>query len=339
MTTRHDVAARAGVSPSTVSRVVNGNGYVAHDVRFRVQRAIEELSYVPNRLARSLRMSQSMQIACITHNITNPFYGEIILGLEDVLFRSGYTLSLYTSNFTEQDYHRTVGERMYDGLVVLSPVELGRVVKLETLKEKIPMAVYWDFTNASPVSNVTLDLRTAMTEAVAHLLQGGHKRIVFLGHETEKVEENPRFQGYVDALASHGISLLKELILTTPSWGDSPEFGYEKMNGFLQRDVAFTALVASNDLLAYGAMRALSECGKRVPGDVSVIGFDDLDITRFATPALTTVHVPKRLIGERLGALLLQDIDGTLVTPSPIVLKAQLVCRETTKPIDTVTQS
>lgn len=330
VTTRQDVASKAGVSPSTVSRVVNGNGYVAQDVRFRVERAIEELSYVPNRIARSLRMNESMQIACITHNITNPFYGEIILGLEDVLFQHGYTLSLYTSNFTERDYRRTIGERMFDGLVVLSPVELSRVVQLKSLHDLIPMAVYWDFMNESPVSSVTIDLRSAMKHATQYLLERGHRRIAFLGHETIRVEENPRFQGYLEAHTEANVSVQPELILTTPAWGDSTEFGYQKLGALLLAETPFTGLVASNDLLAIGALRALYERGIKVPDAVSVIGFDDLDIARYVTPALTTVRVPKRRIGEELALLLLDELRGESFGSS-VTLGSEFIARETVR--------
>ncbi len=330
MPTRHDVAKKAGVSPSTVSRVVNRNGYVAQDVRLKVEKAIEELSYVPNRIARSLRLNESMQIACITHNITNPFYSEIIVGLENVLFKRGYTLSLYTSNFTEKDYLRTVGESMFDGLIVLSPVELSRITEINKLQGTIPFAVYWDFMNASTVPGVTLDLRLAMKQATQFLLKRGHHKIAFLGHETRRKEENPRFLGYLEAYREYNLPMQDDLILTTASWADSPQFGYEKITSVLKDNVSFTALVASNDLLAIGAMRALYESGLRVPDDVSVIGFDDLDIARFVTPSLTTIRMPKRQIGEELGRLLLQEIDGSRATKS-VILHSELIERETVR--------
>ncbi len=330
MPTRHDVAKKAGVSPSTVSRVINRNGYVAQDVRLKVEKAIEELSYVPNRIARSLRLNASMQIACITHNITNPFYSEIIVGLEYVLFQRGYTLSLYTSNFTEKDYRRTVGERMFDGLIVLSPVELSRIAEIKKIQGTIPFAVYWDFMNALTVPGVTLDLRAAMKQATQFLIKFGHHNIAFLGHETRREEENPRFLGYLDAHKEYNLPIQESLVLTTASWADSPQFGYEKMITVLNDKVSFTALVASNDLLAIGAMRALYENGLRVPDDVSVIGFDDLDIAQFVTPALTTIRMPKRQIGEELGHLLLQEIDGSRATKS-VILHSKLIERETVR--------
>jgi len=334
MVTRQDVAIQAGVSPSTVSRVVNSSGYVAHDVRVRIEQAIEQLGYVPNRIARSLRSNKSMQIACITHNITNPFYSEIILGLEDVLFQNGYTLSLYTANFSERDYRRSIGEGMFDGLVVLSPVELGRVVQLKSLHELLPMAVYWDFTDESPVSSVTFDLRAAMRDATEHLISRGHRRIAFLGHDTKQPLENPRYQGYLDALTIAGLETIPELSITTPSWLDSAEYGYQNMKSCLSESINFTALVASNDLLAIGAMRALYESGRRVPDDVSVVGFDDIDIARFTTPALTTVRVPKRLIGEQLAKLILNEIAHNAPSPHRISLTTELMERETVRSCD-----
>nr|NNM91089.1 LacI family DNA-binding transcriptional regulator [Bacilli bacterium] len=332
MTTRHDVAKRAGVSPSTVSRVINESGYVAQEVRLKVEKAIEELHYVPNRIARSLRLNESMQIACITHNITNPFYSEIVVGLESELFQQGYTLSLYTSNFSDRDYQRTIAERMFDGVVVLSPVELSKMIEIEQIQNRVPIAVYWDFSSTLAVPGVTVDLCQAMQNATEYLIDSGHERIIFLGHETLKEEENPRFLGYLKAHRARRLPIRDEHILTLASWADSPTFGYQKMMDRLQHPVTFTAVVAANDLLAFGAMRALHEKGYRIPEDVSVIGFDDVDLAQLTIPSLTTVHLPTKQIGEELARLIVAKITGIKI-PSSVVLSSSLVIRETVAPV------
>ncbi|MDP9727212.1 LacI family transcriptional regulator [Alicyclobacillus sp. TC] len=309
MATRIDVAKRAGVSPTTVSRVINDNGYVAADVRKRVLEAIEFYHYVPNKFARVLRTRQKKEIACITHSITNPFYGEVVLGIEEVAFQNGYTFSLYNANFHDRDYRRVLEEGFYGGLIVLSPVELSKFVRLEQVKEALPTVVYWDWRGEAPVPAVYVQLQNAMREMVHFLLSQGHREILFLGHDSSQEWENPRLFGYRQAMQEAGLDAEKHVTLI-PEWQDSLQTGYTVMKKILQSKQGFTAVAASTDLLAIGAMRALQEAGLRVPADVSVAGVDNLEISALVTPSLTTVHLPKREIGQRLMQLLLQQIQG-----------------------------
>ncbi|MCY0886888.1 MAG: LacI family DNA-binding transcriptional regulator [Alicyclobacillaceae bacterium] len=311
MTSRREVARQAKVSPTTVSRVTNGNGYVSPEARRRVLDAVRDLNYFPNKTARSLRMQSSMEIACITHNIVNPFYGEMVLGIEEVAVRHGYSLSIYIENFDERDYQRMFHENSYEGLIVLSPVELNRVLGLSELKEVLPTVVYWDWSGESPLSAVTVDLRTAMRQLTNHLIVRGHRDIVFLGHETMTPEENPRYLGYLDAHAERGLSVSSENVQLVEGWHDSSTDGYQFLRKVLQRHSPFTAVAASTDMLAIGAMKALSEFGLRVPEDVSVVGCDNLELSALVTPSLTTVNIPRRAIGRALMNALLNKLGNS----------------------------
>ncbi len=327
MVTRNDIAKRVGVSPSTVSRVINNNGYVSSDVRMRIMKAVNELNYVPNRIANMLRSQKSSQIACVTHSIANPFYNEILLGIEESAYDNGYSFSLFNANFGQYDYKRAIRESMFDGLIILSPAELMKLMKFSPIPEELPTVVYWDYAGESPISHVFIDMKQAMETAVSYLLQNGHRKILFLSYEFISPDENPRFQGYKHALDTHRQVLDSNMVVMCKRWDDTLASGYAKMKEILNSSVSFTAIAATNDLLAIGAIKALIEAGIRVPEDVSVTGFDDVDISSYISPSLTTVHVPKRQIGQGLINLLMDKLDGNSAN-NKLTLHTQLMIRE-----------
>ncbi len=327
MVTRNDVAKKAGVSPSTVSRVINNNGYVATDVRLRIMQAIDELNYVPSRIANMLRSQKSSQIACVTHSIANPFYNEILLGIEETAYENSYSFSLFNANFEQYDYKRAIRESMFDGLIVLSPAELTKLMNASLLAEELPTVVYWDYSGETSFPHVFVDMEKAMETSVSYLLENGHRQILFLSYEFMTPEENPRFQGYISALAKHRQTLDARMVVMCKRWDDTLASGYAKMKEFLQTSIPFTAIAATNDLLAIGAMRALSEAGMRVPQDVSVTGFDDVDISSYIAPPLTTVHVPKRQIGQELVTMLFDKMAEKQVN-TKLTMPTQLIIRE-----------
>ncbi|MFS0862666.1 LacI family DNA-binding transcriptional regulator [Fredinandcohnia sp. 179-A 10B2 NHS] len=333
--TRDDVAKLAGVSPTTVSRVLNNNGYVSEDVRERVLAAIKELQYVPNRIARSLRTQKIGQVACITHGLSNSFYAEIVQGIEEVVIENGYTFSIYSTSLEREKLLNLVYEGFYDGLIILTESEFIDVVDFQQVKERIPTAVYWDLGYPTTVPNVSVNLYEAMKKSVNYLLENGHKEIVYLGYSRDGIDgvkENPRFHGYADSLTGKGISLDPDYLLYVPNWQDTLSSGYEKTVELLEKNIPFTAIAACNDLMAIGAIRALNERGIRVPEDVSVSGFDDVEIARMFNPALTTINIPKRQIGRSLMELLLQQLNGVTEIES-IEYVPQLVVRESVREI------
>ncbi|MBM7663166.1 DNA-binding LacI/PurR family transcriptional regulator [Bacillus mesophilus] len=333
--TRLDVAKRAGVSPTTVSRVLNNNGYVSEDVRERVLLAIKELEYVPNRIARSLRTQKVGQVACITHGLSNPFYAEIVQGIEEVVIENGYTFSIYSTSLQRENLFNLVYDGFYDGLIILTESEFIDVVDFQQVKERIPISVYGDFDNETSVPNVSVNLYEAMKKSVTYLLDSGHTEIVYLGyskHGIDGVKENPRFNGYADTLSSNGVMLSSDHLLYVPNWQDTLSSGYNKVIELLNKNISFTAIAACNDLMAIGAIRALNERGIRVPEDVSVTGFDDVEIARMFNPALTTISLPNRLIGRSLMEILLQQLKGNTDVRS-IEYVPELIIRESVKQI------
>nr|WP_040289559.1 LacI family DNA-binding transcriptional regulator [Alicyclobacillus hesperidum] len=310
MVTSRDVARKAGVSPATVSRVLNNSGYVAADVRERVNQAIRELNYVPNRLAQGLRKQRYGQIACVMPSIRNPFYHEVVAGIEDIGLTKGYTFSLFNRISKKEEYLKVILEGFYDGIIFLSPFEVEKVYDISEIAKQIPTVVYSDRGHAFGVPHVYVNLREAMRTNVTKLIQDGHRQILFLGYQFEEESENPRYQGYMDAMLEYGLQVPKRLLEFIPDFEDTLSIGYQSISRILQESCGFTAIAASNDLLAIGAMRALNDHGLRVPDDVSVTGIDDIEIARAVTPTLTTMRIPKREIGRELIAILLERIES-----------------------------
>lgn len=332
LVTRRDVAELAGVSSSTVSRVLN-NGYVSEDVRVRVEKAIQTLNYVPNRVAQSLRMQKLRQISCITHNIANPFYSEVLLGIEEAAYHSGYTFSLYNANFEVRDYEHVVQQGLHDGLIVMSPVEL--MSQLKNVMQSLPTVVLWDWSSQSPIPSVHVDLEKTMRTGVEYLAQNGHEKIVFLGMDARNSQENPRLHGYVQAMQDYGLMVDESMLQLIPKWQDNFRNGYNQMKRRLLAGLDFTAVAASNDLLAVGALRAIQESGLRVPDDVSIIGVDDIELSQMVTPSLTTVRIPKREIGWSLFELLHGLMNGDVKRNATVEHKTELVVRESVASIRT----
>ncbi|GGJ03680.1 LacI family transcriptional regulator [Alicyclobacillus cellulosilyticus] len=333
MPSRLDVARLAGVSPSTVSRVLNNSGYVSEDVRKRVMQAIEELNYIPNRVAQSLRKQRSRQIACIAPSIGNLFYHEILAGIQETAEARDYTFSLYSSSSDKRTYLRVIHEGFYDGVILLSPFDVERVMKLEDIAAHIPLCLYCDRKRSPGIPHVYVDLRQAMRRTVAHLADMGHRNILFLGYEFISPDENPRYQGYVDALTEKGWPVQPELCRFIPDFQDTASVGYQVVKESLALGLRFTAVAASNDLLAIGAIRALLESGRRVPEDVSVTGVDDIEIAHLIKPSLTTVRIPKREIGNTLMHMLLEQIDRELSAGRMVEFPTELIIRESVRAV------
>ena len=169
--------------------------------------------------------------------------------------------------------------------------------------------VYWDLPHGPEIPSVSGDLEGAMAEAVRHLLELGPRRILFLGHEAEFPVQNPRLLGYLSAINATGVPVDPHLIQGIPRWEDSLAAGYHRVMQVLRRGLPFTAVAAANDLLAIGAIRALRERGLSVPEDVSVTGIDDIELSSYVEPPLTTVHLPKRDIGRLLVTGLIEQIE------------------------------
>ncbi len=321
------VALEAGVSPSTVSRILNGTAAVSEDKRKAVELAISKLGYIPNLNARGLAGGRSLSIGVVTQALDSPFYGAALRGIEQELERKDYQC-LFTSGHWDADAEtrciESLRSRRVDGIIVLT----GRLSN-QTLKnyaKSMPIVVTGRQLKAPHVSSLKFDDYQGALLAVKHLTVLGHRRIAFIAGHAQHPDSKERFQAYVDALLAANIAFDEALVYR----GDYTEFsGQAAVEHLLSQGTVFTALFASNDQMAFGAAVALHRQGLRVPNDVSLVGFDDLPGSSYVVPPLTTVHQPAYELGQLAAQTMLQLLNGnepTLSMPAP-----RLVLRESTR--------
>ena len=314
--TQSDVAKRAGVSQATVSYVLNDNPVfsVPVETRQRILDAVDELGYIPNGAARSLRTRKTYTIASVIPDITNPFYPAFERGVQESAESHGYDLIVYnTSGIAEKERRclRSVQQGRVDGVIgvffhltardLVALLEQGiAVVRLEAMKKE---ASEYDL----PLDNLYVDNVAAARTAVDYLIGRGHIRIGML--DGQRGPGRARVLGYHQALAEHGIAVDQNLIRD----GDFREDGgYRAMRELLGLSPRPTAVFAANDMMAMGALLAVREAGLLVPWDVALAGFDDTPITKLVTPSLTTVTQFQEELGRRAAEMLFERLAGTV---------------------------
>lgn len=328
-----DVAARAGVSPTSVSHALSGKRRVSDEVRLRVQQAMDELGYVPSRSAQSLASGRTRLIGLIVPDIRNEFFAELAGSVELAAVEQGYNVILCTTGFDharEVHYLTMVRSRAVDGLVYAAGAppttsELGAILG------DLPFVLVDEEVPGSDAPSFVSDNFEGGRLAATHLLGLGHRRAAVLAAEGDLVSSDLRVKGFVEAwLEGTGSTAPIYAGPFTVAGGRSaiaPHVGR-----LLQQDV--TAVFAVNDLMALGAMEELEAAGARVPQDISIIGFDDITAGRFARPRLTTVRQDVAGLGARaLAALVaLLDAEQAPATHHRTVLPVTLTLRESTAP-------
>ena len=331
-TTIMDVAARAGVSRQTVSRVVNNKGEVSEPTRDRVLAAIEELGYRPNAAARSMVMGRTCTLGCISPSLIDYTFAHIIDSAQAEARRLGYFV-LAGSARTESEVEPLLEEmlhRQVDGLLVLNPHADGRYRHFLPLIEKGMAVVYLNNTpRGEAISSVHCDDRDGGYQATRYLLDLGHTDIAtILGPGNEECSLD-RLDGHRQALSDVGVRYLPEL---TRQGDWSATSGYRATQHLLAAGHPISAIFAQNDQMAVGAIRALREAGRRLPNDVSVIGFDDIPLASYFDPPLTTLRQPMRETGERAVQLLVETIQNPGREPEQILIPARLLERASCAP-------
>jgi LacI family transcriptional regulator len=312
--TIREVAARAGVSHQTVSRVINGREEVAPDTRRRVRAAIRELQYVPSPLARGLMGSRTHSLGMVTADVTDHFFAEAIAGAELETRRRGYYLIVASVEGEAEDelaYLRLMLERRVEGLIVARPQVPLTLEQLPPAAERVPL-VSIGSPEVSGFVAVDVDNRSGGFEATSLLLAHGHRAIATITGPSEWPSARERLEGYRSALREAG-AYDERLVEAAPDWG--LESGQEALARLLSRAAGFTAVFAHSDLLALGAIRELRARGLSVPDDMSVVGYDDIPVAGFVDPPLTTVRQPMREVGALAAKLLLDHISGDGPTP------------------------
>lgn len=315
--TRDQVARRAGVSTAVVSYVLNdGPRAVAPATRARVLGAVRDLGYRPNHVARSLRSRRTRSLGFLVPDAANPYYSEVAKGIEDEGYRRGYSLTVGNTNDSSDrrgSYVESLVSRQVDALFLCSTgVSLEEV---ELLERYGVLAVYMGTADEidegvrDRIPSVTVDTRSGGRALALHLLERGHRTMACIAGSAvvAPFEQRPwpRVEGFLTTLAAAGLEALVE-------WaGEDPEDGYRVAGRILEGSKRPTAVFAANDVLAIGVMRRALDMGLQVPGDVAVCGFDDIAISSFVNPRLTTIRIPKMAMGRTAARIVLDALDRT----------------------------
>lgn len=329
MATIKDVAARAGISYTTVSHVVNGTRPVSDAVRRKVEAAIAELGYVPSGVARSLRAQATGTLGMLLPNVSNPYFAELARGVEDHAEQNGYSLILCNSDDDidkQLRYLRVLLERRIDGLIVATVDSDPRLAQaLAPLK--VPLVLVDRPLEGVLADRVQVDHEQGGYLATRHLLALGHQRIACIAGPATTEAARLRAAGYQRALVEAQVPALPVVAcaFTAPA-------GHAAAHSLLAAPQPPSAIFAGNDMLAIGVLRAAAEQGLRVPAQLSVVGFDDIEVSRYLYPALTTVGQAIGQLGERAAARLLARIRNPELSVGHQSLPPQVVQRETSGP-------
>ncbi|MBI5958508.1 MAG: LacI family DNA-binding transcriptional regulator [Chloroflexi bacterium] len=326
-----DVAKRAGVSKTTVGRVINGEtDRVSEKTWQLVLTAIEELGYERNLIASSMRTDQTFMVVLSIPDIMNPFWPEVARGVQDTLEVQGYTVALLNSDWDaqrERQHLQTVRRNRFDGLI-LNPI---RITNTELKQLGTPAVLLGDGSDFPDFDSVGSDSIAAVDMALEHLIALGHRRIGLIAGISQRQRKDTRSTQYVEIHRRYNLPLDEQLVISCPY---SQADGEKAARQLLKLKHPPTAICAGNDILAIGALIAAHEMRLVIPDDLSIIGIDDIYAASTTAPPLTTVAKPKYEIGVEAANRLLKKIQcEDDVSPRSIVLKGHLVVRQTTGPV------
>ncbi|HVO42095.1 MAG TPA: LacI family DNA-binding transcriptional regulator [Aggregatilineales bacterium] len=333
MSTISDVAKRAGVSTMTVSRVINNFGYISQDTRERVERAIVDLGYVPNALARSLRFKQTKTIALIVTDITNSFFTTIARGVEDTASEQGFSVMFCNtdeSQTKEAEYVNVLLQKQVDGILLVPACSADDSVSL--LQDRgTPVVVLDRRIPNVQVDTVRCDTSLGSYQLTQHLLGLGHRRIALLSGPRTVSTAVDRADGYRRALTEAGLAEDTALEFYGPF---TQAGGYQIATEALALNPRPSALVAANNFIAIGAMQALREAGLRLPDDLSMVTFDDFSSALVMEPFLTAIDQPAYEMGRRATELLLTRLaGGGSDEPQEILMPTRMIIRTSSGPV------
>lgn len=323
-----DVAKKAGVAIGTASRVLNNNSTVTSEMRERVLKAMEELGYTPNGIARSLKTKQTFTIGVMIPDIHNPFYTKLVSGIENVAKKHSYNIILCNTDLNRDAEIKTLNmfmEKKVDGIIFTSNT-VDEELAAEFQKCNIPIVLAATSYDKQDFYSVIIDNEQAAYEVVDYLCSLGHKKIVMLaGEKNDPNAGIPRIDGYKRALKKNNIEFNESLVYE----GDYKyKCGYDNMIKIIDKGEMPTAIFAASDATAIGAAKALLERRYRIPEDISIVGFDGIEVTEYFHPAITTVEQPRFNIGVESMKLLIKLINKEEVEKKHIILNYELLLRE-----------
>ncbi len=327
-----DIARAAGVSHSTVSRALRNSPLVNPETAAYIRQLAQEMGYIPNVIAQSLVTQRTYTIGVIVTSISDPFIDRIVEGIEDLATREGYSVFLSSSHADPgreiavvESFHR----RRVDGMIVIA----SRVGSLytERLQElQVPIVLINNQAEGEYIYSVSVDDENGARAAVQHLLELGHRRIGYVGCHFRPPSNRRRLEGYRQALRQAGLPYLSDLVVHPRTFSDI-ENGREALDKLLGAGV--TGVFCYNDRTAIGLMTRAREQGVRIPDDLSVVGFDNIEASWYVSPTLTTLHQPRFEMGHAAAEMLLSLLAGEDVSDQ--VFPCQLIVRESTAPPST----
>jgi len=325
-----ELAEKLGLSPATVSLVINGSHVadsIPRETKDRIFAAVRKYKYRPNFFARSLRAQRSFTIGVIVPEVSDGYSASVMSGVEDHLLQEGYFYFVVSHRHRADlidEYPRLFLERSVDGLIAVDTPW--------TLALSVPVVTVSGHNHVKGVTNIVLDHVRAAEVALKHLAQLGHRNIAFIKGQEFSSDTEIRWANIEKAARQFGIPIVSSLVSQLEGDSPSPELGYQATRKILAAHRPFTALFAFNDISAMGAIRALREAKMRVPQDVSVVGFDDIQSAAYQNPALTTVRQPLREMGRIAAESLLRRINrpGSDSHAGETMVEPKLIVRETT---------
>lgn len=322
--TLEQVARRARVSTATVSRVLSNKAAVSGGARARVLRAIEDLNYTPNLIARGLA-GGSRSIGVIVSNLENPFFMDVCKAIEAGADGAGFDLLMADTGYSPErlsaNVRLMIGRRVAGLAAIVSEMDRGLIAQLD--EYRIP-TVFFDVGSPGPnIANIRVDYRRGMEKLIAYLYSLGHRRVGFVGHHVSLGPINQRQNVVLDAVGGYS-----DLRVETAADEDSLEGGRRAAKALLAANPTITAMICANDLMALGALRELRERGLRVPSDISVTGFDNIQLSQFSAPPLTSVHISR----EEIGRIICDYLIRRTALEREVVLDPELVLRDSTGP-------
>ena len=329
------IAEHLDLSPTTVSVVLTNSplaSTIAQPTKARIWEAVRKFQYRPNLFARYLHTKKTFSIAVLVPEIGDEFSAMLISGIESKLAEAKFNYFVESHRFAPQQIENSpdaLMDRQVEGMIFIN-TPLGKQMP-------VPVVAISDITNAPGVTRIVIDNYQAMLLGLRHLKQLGHTRVAFFKGPEGNGDTEARWKAILHASSELGIEVRPELVTTMGTYFDAVETsmaerGYEAANILMSKSRDFTALLAFNDGSAIGAMRAIQDAGLTVPGDVSVVGIDDIQIAGFVAPRLTTVRQPLKLMGEMAASTLLERIDGQKVADETVI-PPELVVRESTAAI------
>jgi LacI family transcriptional regulator len=328
MATIRDIAKKVGFSESIVSRALNNSPQIKESTRELIVKTAQEMSYYPNVAARSLVTRRTQTVGVFMASISGMYYSAIIKGLEFAANKAGYTL-IFANSYNNKEYSRFLAEERVDGLIIFNSTVKDRGLLLKLVSQEVPFVLVESYLSEPRANCVWVENIHGGYLATKHLIESGYTRIAFIAGEFEFQISLDRLEGYKKALQEANIDFQPEFV-TTGNY--TSEAGYKAMKNLLEYTPRCTAVFAASDDMAFGALKAINEAGLKVPEDIAVVGYDDIEFCEYTNPTLTTIRQPRYVMGEKAMSILVSILKNKQ-KPSigkKICLMPELIVRNST---------